>query len=533
MGGRVPIYSAGMTAPASESGARGRLGAVFYVSLGLSVAFVVVGLALPRVLSDALAEVRDVVVGSFGPVYPITVSLLLVFVVVLAVTPVGRVRLGGVDAVPEFGVVSWIAMLISAGVGLSFLFWGAAEPLIHLAEPPNGSSAPGSVEAARDGMRYSFLFWGPHAWGIYAVVAIAIGYAAFNRGRGMLVSAALRPLLGRFADGWAGKCVDVLAVFAILFGVATSLGLGTGELNAGLTDRFGVADSYIVKIAIIVALMTFATVSAMTGLGRGIRMLSLANAALCVALLVLVFVWGPTGSILGTLGQGLGDFAANFVPMSLATEGTAGESWTGAWVYFFWAWWIGWAPFVGTFVARISRGRTIRGVVAGVVLLPSLVSIVWFSVFGGTSLERELSGAVSVAGIAGKAKSVATFAVFDTLPLTEIAFVLLIPVLALLFITSADSASFMLGSTTTGGSMKPPKPVRLMWSFAAAFAAVLLLSGGQEDLRGAAVIAAAPFTVILVALVVSLIIMLRRDRPTSRKPHGRGEGPADSAPPRE
>lgn len=500
-----------MNVPASGSDARGRLGPVFYTSLVLSIAFVAFGLIFPRVLMDALAAIREVVVGTFGPVYPVTVSLLLVFVVVLALTPVGRKRLGGPDAKPEFGVISWIAMLLSAGLGFSFLFWGMAEPLIHLADPPYGATDPGSAEAARAGMRYSYLFWGPHAWGIYAVVAIAIGYAGFNRGSGMLVSAALRPLLGRLVDGWVGNVVDTFAVFAILFGVATSLGLGTGELNAGLADRFDIADSYGVKVAIIVGLMTFATISSMTGLGRGIRVLSLVNVALCGVLLALVFFLGPTGSILSTLGTGVADYAGAFVPMSLASEGAAGDAWTGQWISFFWAWWIAWAPFVGTFIARISRSRTIRSVVAGVVLVPSLVSVVWFSVFGGTSLERELSGAVSVSGAAGEAKSIATFAVFDTLPLTGLALVLLVPVLALLFITSADSASFMLGSTTTGGSMRPPRPVRLMWSFAAAFAAVLLLSGGSDSLRGAAVIAAAPFTVILLGLGVSLVIMLWRD----------------------
>ena len=237
-----------------------------------------------------------------------------------------------------------------------------------------------------------------------------------------------------------------------------------------------------------------------------------------------MFVTGPTASILSTLGTGVVDYVSAFVPMSLATEGAPGDAWTREWIAFFWAWWIAWAPFVGTFIARISRGRTIRGVVTGVVLVPSLVSVVWFSVFGGTSLERELSGAVSVADRAEEAKSSATLVVFDTLPLTGFLLVLLVPVLALLFITSADSASFMLGSTTSGGSMKPPRPMRLMWSFAAAFAAVLLLSGGSDSLRGAAVVAAAPFTVILLGLGISLVIMLWRDRA------GRGRSDARPGP---
>src|SRR5690625_2451987 len=429
-----------MHVPERSVDGRGRIGPVFYASLVLSVAFVAFGLIFPRALTDSLVAVREAVVRTFGPVYPVTVSLLLVFVVVLALAPVGRRRLGGPAAKPEFGAISWVAMLMCAGVGLSFLFWGAAEPLIHVADPPYDATDPGPVEAARAGMRYSYLFWGPHAWGIYAVVAIAIGYTAFNRGKGMLISGALRPLLGRLVDGWVGNVIDTLAVLAILFGIATSLGLGTGELNAGLTDQFGIADSYGVKIAIVAGLMTFATISSMTGLGRGIRILSLVNVVLCGVLTVFVFVAGPTGSILSTLGTGVVDYAAAFVPMSLATEGAPGDTWTREWIAFFWAWWIAWAPFVGTFISRISRGRTIRGVVVGVVLVPSLISVAWFSIFGGTSLERELSGAVSVADTAEEAKSSATLAVFDTLPLTGILLVLLLPVLALLFITSADSA---------------------------------------------------------------------------------------------
>ena len=331
------------------------------------------------------------------------------------------------------------------------------------------------------------------------MVAVAVGYTAHNRRGGMLVSGALRPLLGRFADGWVGIVIDTLAVLAILFGIATSLGLGTGELNAGLAEQFGIADSYGVKIAIVAGLMTFATISSMTGLGRGIRMLSLVNFVLCGVLLAFAFLTGPTASILSTLGTGVVDYVSAFVPMSLATEGAPGDAWTREWIAFFWAWWIEMGSFVGTFIARISRGRTIRGVVTGVVLVPSLVSVVWFSVFGGTSLERELSGAVSVADRAEEAKSSATLVVFDTPPLTGFLLVLLVPVLALLFITSADSASFMLGSTTSGREYE---------AAASDAADVVVRRGlrcrtapqrwvGQSSRRCVVVVAAAPFTVIL------------------------------------
>ncbi len=491
---------------------RAPLGFVFFVSCALSATFVVLGLLFPTRLNDVLTTVREVVVGTVGPAYPVVVTGLLAVVLVLWISPFGRLRLGGPESRPEFGMLSWVAMLLSAGVGLSFFFWGMAEPLIHLADPPYGATEPGSAEAARVAMRYSFLFWGPHAWAIYAVVAISVGYSSYTRHRPMLVSEALRPLLGRRSDGLLGDLVDVLAVVAILFGVATSLGLGTGELNAGLTEVFGIPDSYTTKIVIVVSLMTVSTISAMTGLGRGIRWLSLANIVICAALLCYILILGPTTAIFQTMTTGLADFGRELVPMSLATEGSAGNPWTGDWIYFFWAWWIAWAPFVGTFIARISRGRSIRGVVTGVVMVPSAVSVVWFSVLGGTALQRETTGAVQVAGIASESKSVASVAVLETLPAPGLSLILLVPVLALLFITSADSASFMLGSSTSGGSLKPPRPLRLMWSFAAAFAAVLLLSGGTTALRSAAVVAAVPFTVILIGLCVSLGLTLWKDR---------------------
>lgn len=500
----------------TEAEDRPRLGTVFLVSLVLSLAFVIVGLLVPDRLTGVLEATRGVV-DRFGPVYPLTVLVVLLFVVGLAISPLGRIRLGKPDSRPEFSNVSWFAMVFSAGVGLSFLFWGTAEPLIHYAEPPHGAAAPESAQAARDGIRYSFLFWGIHAWALYAAVAVAVAYSTYRRGNRVLISAALRPLLGDRVDGPVGKIVDITSVFAILFGVATSLGLGTRELNAALDYSFGIPDSYGAKIAIIVSLMTVSTISAMTGLGRGIRILSLANLALCAVLIVLIFILGPTREMLQTMGTGIIDYTRALVPMSLATEGPPGNTWEREWVFFFWAWWIAWAPFVGTFIARISHGRTIRSVVVGVVGVPGLVTVVWFSVLGGTALERERSGAVDVAAVAGISKSVATLEIFETLPFTGLALVMLIPVLALLFITSADSASFMLGAATSGGSMKPPKPVRLMWSFAAAFAAVLLLSGGADSLRDSAVIAAVPFTVILIGLCVSLMIDIRRDRPGMRQ----------------
>ena len=496
---------------------RPHLGVVFYVSLTLAVAFIGVGLAMPEWLTGALVAAQEFVLDTVGHAYPVTVLALLLFVLGLAVSPIGRERLGKPGERPAFGWLSWFAMLLSAGVGLSYLFWGTAQPLLHAAEPPYGAAAPGSAEAAKMGMRYSYLFWGIHAWAIYAVVAIAVAYASFRRGNRVLISAALRPLLGDRVDGVLGKVIDVFVVFAILFGIATSLGLGSRELNSGLAHAFGLPESYGIQIAIIAGLMTVSTISAMTGLARGIRILSLINIGLCAALLLFVLATGPTARVAGSLVDGVRDYFAYFLPMSLATESGPQPGWKQDWIFFFWAWWISWAPFVGTFIARISKGRTIRSVVTGVVLVPGAVTVVWFSVFGGTTLDRARSGAVDMADVAQHGKAVVTFNVLGTLPFPRITAVVVVVVLALLFITSADSASFMLGSSTSGGSMKPPRPLRLLWAFGAAFAAVLLLTGGTESLQGAAVVAAIPFAVILVGLGISLIVAVLQDRRKRRR----------------
>lgn len=504
-----------------------RLGPVFYVSLALALGFVVWGLLSRESLSAVSESLLGLVLETFGWVYLAVVVVVLVFVLVLGFSRLGRIRLGGDGERPEFGWVSWVAMLLSAGVGLSFLFWGTAQPLMHLADPPYAAVGAGSEEAARVGMRYSFLFWGLHAWATYAAVAIAVAYVSFRKGRPALISSALYPLLGNRVEGPLGKAVDVLSVLAILFGVSTSLGLGTRELNSVLGLSFGVPEIYYVKVAIIAGLMTVCAISAATGLGRGIRILSLLNAGVCGMLLVFVLVFGPTLFLLRTFTESIGGYASSIASMSLRSGSPARGGWEQEWTFFFWAWWISWSPFVGTFIARISRGRTIREVVAGMVLVPSLVSFVWFSVFGGTSLWLELSGQRSLSELAGQSKALVTFEVFETLPLSGVIPVFIVVVIGLLFVTSADSASFMLGSTTCGGSLVPPKLVRLMWSFlGGAFAAVLLLEGGATSLQGAAVVGAVPFTLILVLLCVALTKSLLQEPKEKRVARG-ARGPRE------
>lgn len=496
-----------------DRGRKTYLGPVFYISLALAVCFIVWGLTFRHSLSTAAASVLDIAVGTFGWVYVVVVFIVLIFVAGLAFSRFGKIRLGDPDQRPQFGSLSWIAMLFSAGVGMSFLYWGTAEPLIHFAHPPHGAAAAESTQSGVMSLQYSYLFWGLHAWAIYGLVAIAVGYSSYRTGRPVLISSALHPLLGDRVNGPIGKAVDVLTVLAILFGIATSTGLGTLNLSHGLHHLFGLLDDYWMRVAIIAGLMTVSTLSALSGLGRGIRILSLANLVLCVGLLLFVLISGPTSSLGPQFGHAMKGYATHFFQMSFDAGGGKGDAWSREWIFFFWAWWISWAPFVGSFIARISRGRTIRSILIGAVGLPSLFAVVWFTVLGGTALQRQRAGMNELAQVAGDSKSGAMFDVINSLPAPGITTVVVIVILGLLFITSADSASFALGSTTFGGSQAPPKPLRLMWSFGAAFAAVLLLKGGTQDLRAAAVIAAIPFTVILVGLCVSLAkALITRDK---------------------
>jgi glycine betaine transporter len=495
-----------------------RLGPVFYVSLALALVFVGWGILARDSLTRVTTSLLGLVLETFGWVYLAVVVAVLVFVLVIGLSPAGKVKLGGDGERPEFGWVSWVAMLLSAGVGLSFLFWGTAQPLMHLSDPPYAAAEAGSAEAAGLGMRYSFLFWGLHAWAVYAAVAIAVAYVSFRKGRPVLISSALYPLLGDRVEGPLGKAVDVLSVLAILFGVSTSLGLGTRELNSVLDLTFGLPEVYYVKVAIIAGLMTVCAISAATGLGRGIRILSLLNAGVCGLLLVFVLILGPTLFLAQTFIESLGGYLSTLASMSIRSGAPGTEGWAEEWTFFFWAWWISWSPFVGTFIARISRGRTIREVVVGMVLVPSGVSALWFSVFGGTSLWIELSGQRDLVALAGQSKALVTFEVFETLPFSNVFPLFIVLVIGLLFITSADSASFMLGSTTCGGSLVPPKLIRLMWSIlGAAFAAVLLLDSGSRSLQGAAVVGAVPFTIILVCLCVALGKSLLQDAREEKK----------------
>jgi glycine betaine transporter len=490
-----------------------RVSPVFWASLVLVLPFVLWGAVAADGLAAAAAGARKFLVDSFGWFYLLTATVVLVGVVALAFSRFGRVRLGRDDERPEYSTGAWFAMLFSAGMGIGLVFWGVAEPVGHLAAPPTAEA--GSAEAAREAMRYSFFHWGFHPWAIYAVLALALALARFRRGAPATVSGALRPLLGSRADGPLGRAIDVAAVVATVFGVATSLGLGAAQVNGGLAalnEQVPVEAG--VQLAVIAVVTLLFLVSALSGLTRGIKWLSTANVALAGALLLFVlFASGATNALVGVFTTTLGGYLAELPRMSLQT-GPFDEdrsTWISGWTVFYWAWWISWSPFVAAFIARISRGRTVREFVVGVLAVPTLVSGLWFSVFGGAGILAERRGA----GLSELGAESQLFGLLDTLPFGTVAAVAAVALIVTFFITSADSATYVLGSLTTRGGQDPARAVTVVWGLViSSSAAVLLLGGGLAGLQTAAIVAAFPFAVVLLAALAAVVKGLRGEAAT-------------------
>src|ERR671917_2018464 len=396
---------------------------VFWVAAVLSAAFVVWGILGTKSLAAVFdAVLWSFLVPNFGWVFILSSFGFLAFAVYLAFSRYGKVRLGGQDERPEFSTVSWVAMMFSAGMGIGLMFFGVAEPLSHMGAPPFGLADPNTKGAAQVAMQYTYFHWAFHPWAIYAIMGLALAYFTFRKGMPNLISTAFYPLLGDRVYGPIGKTIDILAIFATLFGSATSLGLGALQINQGLNVLFGVGGKNAVGMAIVViAVLTLCFIlSAISGVHRGIQWLREAHQRPRVFLLLFVFVLGPTVFILDTFVQSIGGYLANIIPMSFRTASYGDSAFVSGWTVFYWAWWISSAPFVGTFIARISRGRTIREFVVGVVLVPSVVSFVWFAVLGGTAINLELSGGGNVADAVNRGLENALFSTLNQFPLAAL-----------------------------------------------------------------------------------------------------------------
>ena len=476
---------------------------VFWIALALVLLAIGYGAFAPDNFAEVTGNIESFLTTSFGWYYLLVVSVMVLFCLFFLVSPMGQIKLGKDTDKPEFSFGTWIAMLFSAGMGIGLVFWGAAEPLSHFAID-SATAEPGSAEAMRESMRFSFFHWGIHAWAIYAVVALALAYAQFRKGEPGLISATLKPLFGDKMKGPWGTLVDVIAVFATVVGVATTLGFGAIQINGGLAFLFdGIpGDSFIVQLIIIAIVTVLFMISAWSGLSKGIKYLSNTNMVLAVILLLAVIILGPTLLIMNMFTDTIGTYFQNLVEMSFRAGPIDSENraWIDGWTIFYWAWWISWAPFVGIFIARVSRGRTIRQFLLGVLMIPTFISFLWFAAFGTTAIDVQNSGV----DLTGLLTEETLFAVFNELPLGVILSVIAIFLITTFFVTSADSATFVLGMQTTGGSLYPQNTVKLTWGIAQSAIAVILLStGGLGTLQTVLIIAAFPFSIIMLLMMAS------------------------------
>lgn len=486
-----------------------RRNTVFFTALGIATAVIAAGFAAPEAIDRGTAAVHGFIIDQFGWGYLLSAFVFLAFSLWIAFSRFGRIKLGTDEEKPQYGYFAWFSMLFAAGMGIGLIFWGVAEPMSHFLNPPEQVVGQ-SGDAARFAMRYSFFHWGVHPWAIYIVMSLAIAYFSFRRGMPPLISSTFYPLIGDRVRGPIGATIDVLAIFATVFGVATSLGLGALQIAGGVSSVAPIPAGTGTTLIIIAVVTVMYMVSSATGLDKGVQILSRTNVLVALVLLAFMLVVGPTAYILDIFVTTLGEYLSGLVSMSLSTNPFEGYEWTKSWTLFYWAWWISWSPFVGLFVASISRGRTIREFVLGALLVPTILTFLWFAVFGGAGFHLELRDGVDFAATAASDVSGALFALFQHFPAPGVLSVLAIILLTVFFVTSADSATYVLAMMSSGGSLAPPLSRKVVWGIVQSTgAAVLLLSGGLEGLQRMAIIAALPFAVVMLIMAYSLIRAVR------------------------
>ncbi|MFD9065335.1 BCCT family transporter [Kitasatospora purpeofusca] len=465
---------------------------------------------LGRTSSTALGWVLH----NFGWLFVVAADIFLVLTVLLAFSRFGRIRLGRDDDEPEFSTLAWVAMMFSAGMGIGLMFYGVGEPLQLFATPQPGSGLePQSAAAAQQALEFSLFHWTLHPWAIYAVGGLALAYTTFRKGRGNRISAAFVPLIGeRGADGWPGRAIDLLAVFATVFGSATSLGLGALQVADGLGYISDIGNTERTQLVIIASLSAAFVLSAFSGVHKGVKWLSTANVVLASLIMLFVFVVGPTVFVLDAIPSTVGGYLSDLLAMSTQTGAFTDESWLGSWTIFYWAWWLSWAPFVGTFIARISRGRTVRQFLIGVLLVPSGATVIWFCVMGGTAIRLDSTGAADLVETIPQGAEASLFEMLRSLPAGTVTSVIAVLLVMTFFITSADSASLVLGSLSSRGSLHPRTWLVVVWGvLMGGVAAALLLAGGLTALQNATILVALPFVGVMLLLCVALVKELRTD----------------------
>ena len=491
---------------------------VFITSALLIVGFIIFGAFFTETAGTLFSFLQKFITDKFGWMFIVLMNVALIFCIYLAASRYGDIRLGNQTEEPQYSLFSWIGMLFSAGIGIGLVYWGTAEPLYHFMAPPLGEGQ--TVEAAKQAMSISFLHWGLHAWAIYTIVALSLAYFHFRCGLPLSIRSTLYPILGKRIYGRWGHTVDILAVFGTMFGVVTSLGLGVMQINSGLENLFGIPNSLTVQFIIIAFVTALACGSLMLGLDKGIKRLSDINMGFTGVLLAFMVILGPTLFIFDSFVENIGNYLVALVPLSTWGESYSNTDWQSGWTIFYWAWWVSWAPFVGVFIARISRGRTIREFVLGVLLIPMLILFFWFTTFGGVAIHMELLAALDPALVSpGLVEAVqadtgsAIFKLVEYYPFTKPVTLLIVIMIVLWFVTSSDSASFVIDMLTAGGDTNPPKIQRLFWAtMEGLIAAILLAAGGLGALQAAAIVAGLPFALVIFVMMYALLRGLGRDR---------------------
>ncbi|WP_367110572.1 BCCT family transporter [uncultured Psychrobacter sp.] len=491
---------------------------VFLTSVILITVFIIFGALFNEQAEIVFNQAKEFVSLRFGWFFIAVINTTLLMSIYMILSRYGDIRLGHQTEKPEYKLLSWIGMLFSAGIGIGLLYWGTAEPLYHYMAPPLGEGE--TVASAKLAMNISFLHYGIHVWALYGMVALALAYFHYRRGLPLAIRSTLYPILGKKIYGGWGHTVDTLAVFGTMFGVVTTLGLGVLQINSGLDTLFGIPNNISVQIILIAIITVLAGMSLFLGLDKGIKRLSDINIFLTIVLLSFVIILGPTQFIFNSFIENIGNYIHQVVPLGFWTESYEGEqNWQASWTIFYWAWWISWSPFVGVFVARISRGRTIREFTLGVLLIPVAILFLWFTAFGGSAVHMELMAAMDPNVVSpGLVEAVradtgsAIFKLMESYPLTTVFNLLIVTMIVLWFVTSSDSASFVIDMLTSGGDTDPPKIQRLFWAGTeGVIAAVLLAAGGLTALQAASIVSGLPFAVVILVMMYSLLRGLSRD----------------------
>jgi choline/glycine/proline betaine transport protein len=482
---------------------------VSLIAGGLIFAFILLTVLFREQSNPFFQGLLDGVGNYFGWLYILAANFFVIFMAFIASGEFGKIRIGGPDAVPEFSTPSWYAMLISAGMGIGLMFWSVAEPIFHFVTPsPMFNVAPETPQSAQDALGLTYYHWGIHPWGIYALVGLSLSFFAYNRGLPLTIRSVFYPVLKDKIYGFWGNAIDVFSVLATLFGLATSLGLGVKQVASGLNYLFGFPVSNEFAILLIAIITGFAVISIATGLDKGVKILSMANMSTAGIFMLFLLIVGPTVYILNAFTQNIGFYIQNLPQLSFWVEtfyGAEGSNWQNPWTIFYWGWWISWSPFVGMFIARISKGRTVREFILGVMVFPTLLSFLWMSVFGGSAIWLQITGATDIASAVTKDVSTALFIMLENFPLKQVTSAIGILLVTIFFVTSSDSGSLVVDHLTSGGKLDSPVPQRIFWGvMEGVCAAVLLMGGGLVALQSASIATGLPFTIVLLVMCYSL-----------------------------